>query len=121
MNNGYYSASNLGTNYSLASGYPNQTYAPTVSNTEFPMEQSYVENILRLNKGKYGKFYVSFPDSVEWKDKIFTGIVQQAGRDHLIISDPSTGKWYLILMIYLNYVEFEENINYSPDFTLKGL
>ena len=89
--------------------------------TEFPMEQSYVENILRLNKGKYGKFYVSFPDSIEWKDKIFTGVVEQAGRDHLIISDPSTGKWYLILMIYLNYVEFEENINYSPDFTLKGL
>ena len=86
-----------------------------------PLEQSYIENILRLNKGKYGKFYVSFPDSIEWKDKIFTGVVEQAGRDHLIISDPSTGKWYLILMIYLNYVEFEENINYSPDFTLKGL
>ena len=31
----------------------------------------------------------------------------------LIISDPTTGKWYLILMIYLNYVEFEEKINYS--------
>ena len=73
------------------------------------------ENIIEEGKK------LSFPDSVEWKDKIFTGVVEQAGRDHLIISDPSTGKWYLILMIYLNYVEFEENINYSPDFTLKGL
>ena len=91
------------------------------SQASLPLEQSLIENILRLNKGKYGKFYVSFPDSIEWKDKIFTGVVEQAGRDHLIISDPSTGKWYLILMIYLNYVEFEENINYSPDFTLKGL
>lgn len=101
---------------------PNMGTVPTVSsNIDIPLEQSYIENILRLNKGKYGKFYVSFPDSVEWKDKIFTGVVEQAGRDHLIISDPSTGKWYLILMIYLNYVEFEENINYSPDFTLKGL
>ena len=96
---------------------PNQS----INYTDLPLEQSYIENILRLNKGKYGKFYVSFPDSIEWKDKIFTGVVEQAGRDHLIISDPSTGKWYLILMIYLNYVEFEENINYSPDFTLKGL
>lgn len=101
---------------------PNMGTVPTVSsNIDIPLEQSYIENILRLNKGKYGKFYVSFPDSIEWKDKIFTGVVEQAGRDHLIISDPSTGKWYLILMIYLNYVEFEENINYSPDFTLKGL
>ena len=118
MNNGYYQNMN---SYLTQTGYPNQQYAPTVSTTEFPLEQSYVENILRLNKGKYGKFYVSFPDSVEWKDRVFDGIIEQAGRDHLIISDPSTGKWYMILMIYLNYVEFEENINYSPDFTLKGL
>ena len=117
MNN-YYPNTN---NYQTSTGYPNQTYAPTTISTEFPLEQSYVENILRLNKGKYAKFYTSFPDSNEWKDKVFTGIVEQAGRDHLIISDPSTGKWYMILMIYLNYVEFEENINYNPDFTLKGL
>ena len=112
MNNSYYPNTNV---------YPNQTYAPSITSTEFSLEQSYIENILRLNKGKYAKFYCSFPDSIEWKDKIFSGIVEQAGRDHLIISDPSSGKWYMILMIYLNYVEFEENINYSPDFTLKGL
>lgn len=78
-----------------------------------PMEQSYIENILRHNKGKRAKLYVSFPDSVEWRDKIYDGIIEQAGRDHIILSDPQTGKWYLILMIYLNYVEFEERINYS--------
>ncbi len=84
-----------------------------------PMEQSYIENILRLNKGKKIKAYVSFPDSIEWKDKIFSGVIQEAGRDHLIISDPATGKWYLILMIYLNYVEFEERINYSHSYSEK--
>lgn len=77
------------------------------------MEQSYIENILRNNKGKKIKAYVSFPDSINWKDKIFTGIIEQAGRDHLIISDPTTGKWYMILMIYLDYVEFDEKINYK--------
>lgn len=81
--------------------------------TDEPMEQSYIENILRHNKGKKAKLYVSFPDSVEWRDKIYDGIIEQAGRDHIILSDPQTGKWYLILMIYLNYVEFEERINYS--------
>lgn len=82
-------------------------------------EQSYIENILRLNKGKKIKAYVSYPDSVEWKDKIYDGIIEEAGRDHLILSDPATGKWFLIRMIYLNYVEFEERINYSHSYSEK--
>lgn len=80
---------------------------------DIPMEQSYVENILRLNKGKKVNVYMSYSDSVEWRDKMYSGIIEQAGRDHLIISDPSTGKWYLLLMIYLDYVEFSEKINYK--------
>ena len=99
MNNNY---------YQTQSGYPNQEYAPSIQTNE----QSYIENILRLNKGKLGKFYCSFPDSDKWKDTIFTGLVEQAGRDHLIISNPNTGKWYLIPLIYLNYSEFDEKINY---------
>ena len=66
---------------------------------DIPMEQSYIENILRLNKGKKVNVYMSYSDSVEWRDKMYSGIIEQAGRDHLIISDPSTGKWYLLLMI----------------------
>ena len=80
---------------------------------DIPMEQSYIENILRLNKGKKVNVYMSYSDSVEWRDKMYSGIIEQAGRDHLIISDPSTGKWYLLLMIYLDYVEFSEKINYK--------
>ena len=105
MNNGFYQ------NLQTTGGYPNQEYAPTAGNI-IANEQSYVENILRLNKGKMGKFYCSFPDSNEWRDTVFTGIVEQAARDHLIISNPNTGKWYLILMVYLNYAEFDEKINY---------
>ena len=84
-----------------------------------PMEQSYIENILRLNKGKMVKAYVSFPDSTEWRNKIFEGRIEQAGRDHLIISNPKNGEWYLILMIYLNYVTFDEKINYGYEFLEK--
>ena len=94
MNNNYYP------NYQTQGGFPNQEYAPTSSNM-ITQEQSYIENILRLNKGKLGNFYCSFPDSTKWRDITFTGIIEQAGRDHLIISNPNTGKWYLILMIYL--------------------
>lgn len=77
-----------------------------------PMEQSYIENILRLNKGANVSAYASFPDSNEWKDKVFTGTIEQAGRDHLIIS--TKNNWYLIPLIYINYVEFDEKIIYRP-------
>jgi spore germination protein Q len=76
------------------------------------MEQSLIENILRLNRGKKVKAYVSYPESSAWQNKIYDGIIEQAGRDHLIIRDVKNGTWFLIRMIYLNYVEFEEKINY---------
>lgn len=82
-------------------------------------EQSYIENILRLNKGKRVNAYVSYPDSSEWQNKVYSGIIEEAGRDHLIMSDPVNGNWYLIRMIYLDYVEFMERINYSHSYSDK--
>ena len=81
------------------------------------LEQSLIENILRLNKGKKVKVYASYPDSNELRDRIYNGIIVERGRDHLILSDPSTGNWYLIRMLYVNFVEFAEKINYSPDYS----
>ena len=93
---------------------PNQqsvpSYAQNIANLS--SEQSYIENILRLNKGKKAKFHVTVPGSEKWQDRVFDGIIEQAGRDHLIVSNPSTGEWYLILMIYLDFVTFEETVNY---------
>ena len=82
-------------------------------------EQSYIENILRQNKGKKAKAYFSFTDSNAWRDKVFEGVIEEAGKDHLVMSDPSTGKWELILLIYLNYVEFDEAINYNKNYVDK--
>lgn len=76
-----------------------------------PEEQSYVENILRSNRGKLGTFYFTFENNKDWNSLIITGYVEAAGRDHVIISDPN-GKRYLMLMIYLDYVTFDEEINY---------
>lgn len=87
------------------------------STSIFPLEQSLIENILRLNKGKRVRVYASYPDSNEWRDKIYTGIIEESGRDHLILSDPSTGNWWLIRMLYVNYVEFDEKINYNVDYS----
>ena len=114
MNNSYFNPNgnpNLGYNNMTGS-----TGAPGVSGssgTELPMEQSYVENILRMNKGKIASFYMTFPHAGECKDRIFTGVVEQAARDHFVISDPKTGKWYLLLSIYLDFIVFDEEINYK--------
>ena len=94
---------------------PNQSNAKTYNNS-IPMEQSYIENILRLNRGKKVRVHMTFPDSAEYRDKEFEGIIEQSGRDHLIISDPKTGIWNLLLMIYVDFISFDEKINYSQEF-----
>lgn len=78
-----------------------------------PIEQSYIENILRLNRGKLATFYMTFENNSQWNAKTFTGIIEAAGRDHIIISDPNTGQRILLLMVYLDYVTFPEEIQYS--------
>jgi len=90
-----------------------QQFIPA-GNGMLPMEQSYIENILRMNKGKIATVYMSFPDSEQWKDKSFTGVIEEAGLDHLIINDPKTGMWYLLKAIYINYITFDERIVYAP-------
>ncbi|MBP1969820.1 spore germination protein Q [Virgibacillus natechei] len=78
-----------------------------------PLEQSYIENILRLNRGKRVSVYMTFEENEQWNAQIFKGVIEAAGRDHIIISDPQTGKRYLLLMVYLDYVVFEDEIEYE--------
>lgn len=77
-------------------------------------EESYIENILRFNRGKIGTFYMTFENNPEWAARVFRGRVETAGRDHIILSDPSTGRRYLLLMVNLDWVEFDEPLAYIP-------
>lgn len=86
-----------------------------------PLEQSYIENILRLNRGKVATVYMTFENNREWNAKIFKGIIEAAGRDHLILSDPQTGMRYLLLMVYLDYVTFDEELTYDPQYALASV
>ena len=76
------------------------------------MEQSYIENILRLNTGKIVSVYMNFEGS-QWGSKIFRGELLEAGKDHIVIRDNQTKMTYLLLSIYLSYVTFDENIEYD--------
>ncbi len=78
-----------------------------------PLEQSYIENILRLNLGKVGTFYMTYENNSQWNAKIFKGIVDEAGRDHIILRDPQSEKQYLLLMVNLDYVTFDEPLEYD--------
>jgi spore germination protein Q len=86
-----------------------------------PLEQSYIENILRLNKGKLVHVFTTFENNSQWNAKEFVGIIEAAGRDHLILSDPQTGKRYLIPMVHLDYVTFEEEVEYESQFGGGGM
>ena len=101
---------------------------PQIGNPYYPMyqqsfggqqaidEQSYIENILRLNLGKNVNVFMNFENS-QWGSKVFKGKLEAAGKDHIIVSDPATGIRYLLLSIYLNYVTFDEEINYYYPYT----
>ncbi len=86
---------------------------PNNYQTDYPMEQSYIENIIRNNIGKKVRVHASFSDSVEWRDRVFTGIIEHAGRDNLVLNDVENNKHYLILMIYVDFFEFDEEIIYA--------
>ncbi|MCM3039297.1 spore coat protein GerQ [Paenibacillus motobuensis] len=90
------------------------TSTGTVVPTQTPaFEQSYIENILRLNLGKVGTFYMTYENNSEWNAKIFKGVLEAAGRDHIIISDPKTGVRTMLLMVNFDYATFDEPLKYS--------
>ena len=73
----------VGLNYNRVS---NQLSVPSYEQSQTTVnpitsEQSYIENILRLNRGKKAKFHVTVPGSEKWQDRVFEGIVEQSGRD----------------------------------------
>ncbi len=89
---------------------------PTAQAVSPMFEESYIENILRLNLGKMATIYMTFENNSEWNAKIFKGRLEAAGRDHIIISDPQTGMRYLLLMVNLDYITFDEELNYTYPF-----
>lgn len=110
---GSYPSGGSGMPPQVPSGSP-MTPSGTVVPTPFPInEQSFIENILRLNLGKIGTFYMTYENNSEWNAKIFKGVLEAAGRDHIIISDPRTGVRTILLMVNLDYVTFDQPLVYQ--------
>lgn len=101
----------------FGSPYPNYNYGSFQPYPQNPLmfEQSYIENILRLNRGKVATIYMNFEGS-QWGSKVFKGELLEAGKDHILLKDNQTGMNYLLLSIYLSYISFDENIEYEYPF-----
>ncbi|TSB44988.1 spore coat protein GerQ [Alkalicoccobacillus porphyridii] len=93
-----------------------QGATPAEGGSSLPIEQSFIENILRLNRGKNVIVHQTFEGNDEWRSRVFRGRLEEAGRDHIIVSNPETGEYYLLLMVNLDWVTFDEQINYSYPF-----
>ncbi|MET3829044.1 spore germination protein Q [Paenibacillus sp. DS2363] len=97
----------------VSSGSPMTPTGAVITTTAPQFEQSYIENILRLNLGKFGTFYMTYEGNKEWNARIFQGIIEAAGRDHIIISDPKTGRRIMLLMVNFDYATFDEPLLYQ--------
>lgn len=97
----------------IPSGSPMTAGGTVVPTPITSYEQSYIENILRLNLGKVGTFYMTYENNSEWNAKIFKGVLEAAGRDHIIISDPATGVRTVMLMVNFDYATFDEPLTYQ--------
>lgn len=102
---------------------PNQsTYPPymnvpgytgdTSNNTPAPQaDPPYAENLFSMNQGKEVTVYFSYPDSVEWRDRSFTGTILASGRDYLLLKD-NQGQTFLLWLVYINFAVFNTEISY---------
>ncbi|AFC30396.1 spore coat protein GerQ [Paenibacillus mucilaginosus] len=98
-----------------------QPVVPMGTGQQFPtgvVEESFIENIIRFNKGKVATFYFTYQGNDQWNARVYRGRIETAGRDHIIISDPDSlpsspkGKRHLLLMANLDWIEFDEEVIY---------
>ena len=74
---------------------------------------NYLDHILNYNKGKIAHVQMTFNSGgASSETRVFVGHIQAAARDHIILSCSKTGHRFVLLMVYLDFVEFPEEINY---------
>lgn len=115
MNNTFFNKDIFGQNQYNQNNIPSNNI-PLNNNYPIKIETTNINNIIKLNKGKKIKIYTTIPNSEKYKDNEFNGILEQSPYDYIIISEPQTGIWKIIPIKYINYILFEENINYGNDF-----
>ena len=86
----------------------NESQENTTSIEKNNTKDNQLNDILKNNKGKKINISMSYQNG---EKELYNGIIEYIGDDYLIISNPETGNYYLLLLKYLNYIDFEEKIN----------
>ena len=68
---------------------------------------TFVNTVLRNTIGRRAQLYFSYPDSDKWRDIVYDGIIELIGEDYIIISNPEGTKVQVLLMLYLEWVEYD--------------
>lgn len=68
---------------------------------------TFVNTVLRNTIGRRAQLYFSYPDSDKWRDTVYDGIIELIGEDYIIISNPEGTKVQVLLMLYLEWVEYD--------------
>ena len=97
MNNNYYQPQTYKPNYS--------TNIDIRENNNMTNQYPYTSALLKSKIGNNATIYASFPDSIEWRDKVFNGQIIATGDDYTLIRTISNIE-QLIVNIYINYIEF---------------
>lgn len=94
-------------------GYqPNNNTGGTQNNVNNNQQNpQYAESIFSLNKGKRVTVHFSYPDSIEWRDRVFTGRILADGRDYLLLQQDD-GQIVLLWLVYINFAYFDETASY---------
>ncbi|MBD3107047.1 spore coat protein GerQ [Bacillus sp. AGMB 02131] len=77
------------------------------------IQHAYLENIIRLNKGNLATVHLTFSAHSANPNMTVRGNIIASGRDHIILLDPETNTYYVLLMVYIDYITFNEPIQTS--------
>ncbi len=77
------------------------------------IQHAYLENIIRLNKGNLATVHLTFSNHSQQPNMVVRGNIIASGRDHIILLDPETNTYYVLLMVYVDYITFNEPIQTS--------
>lgn len=89
--------------------YQNMNGNPMMYGNE--MSNDFMETILKKTEKIKAKVYMSFPYMENNRDKVFEGIIESTGKDYILINDVSKREWYLLPLIFMNYIKFEESLD----------
>ena len=106
---------------------PNQPYPPQMNNYNAPPFNNHIRQDLKVdenveefyetfnklvstNLGRHVIVHCSFTDSTKWHDKEFVGVLASAGDNYIIVYNDQDNRHYLIVGVYIDFIEFTEKI-----------